>query len=153
MPNLKIRLAQTEEDIDSVIELSKDFFNASPYSKSVEFSERRVKEVIRSCLLSPLGCVILLETDTGTSVGMLIAAASTTIFSEDLLAQELAWWVDPQYRGRESLHLIEAYEEWAAVIGCRLIALGSIPELTELDKLYRRLGYTPKEQSYIKEIF
>lgn len=151
VPNLKIRLA-TEEDVDTLVQLAEDFYHESPYSNYVQFSQRRVKEVIRSCLLSPLGVVIVLESDT-RPVGMLVAAASTNIFSEDLLAQEVAWFVDPQYRGRESLHMVEAYEEWARVIGCKLVALAHIPEVTNLDRLYKRLGYNPMEQAYIKDSF
>lgn len=147
-----IRLANME-DLEVVCDFAESFFDETPYAKSYVFSRRRVKEVIGGCLSSPVdkAVVILLESDT-TPIGVLIAVAVQSIFSEDLLAQEIMWWVDPPYRGISSLKLLEALEEWAKEFGMSYVSMGSVPEVTKLDRLYTRLGYTNTELAYIKDM-
>lgn len=144
----------TMEDFDTVYEFAKAFYLATPYANTFEFSEARVKEVIRIYLTSPKteAITVLLSKD-GVPVGMIAGVAGKSLFTEGVYTVEQMWWVDPAHRGtRFALGLLKAYEDWAKVIGAEYCVVASIKDVTNLDKLYTKFGYVNSEQSFMKRI-
>jgi len=154
MPEYNFRVA-TMEDLEDVYDMAKEFYEASPYATTHEFSEARVKEVIRIYLSAPLNeAVVVLMLDGELPVGMIAGVNTANLFSEGSQAIEQVWWVDPPHRKtRASITLLMLFEEWAKEIGAKYCVMSSIPELTELSRLFEGVGFRLKEQSYLKEVF
>lgn len=71
-----------------------------------------------------------------------------------LVASEFAWWVEPEYRGKAGKPLIKAFELWSESNGADLIVMASLEEVNPdiMDKVYKKLGYSPKEHSYTRRV-
>lgn len=96
--------------------------------------------------------IFLLEVDERVE-GMLVAATSESLFSDDLLAVELAWYVSPEHRdGRKAYRLMKEYEDWAKEKGCTFITMMDIHGLASLEDLYSRKGYNLTEKTYVRKI-
>lgn len=71
----------------------------------------------------------------------------------ELVSNEMFWFVSKESRGG-GLRLLKTYEEEARKRGAKRCSMGHLlalqPEKT--DSLYRRLGYTPVETSYFKNL-
>lgn len=83
--------------------------------------------------------------------GILLGGISESLLGPFKQAQEIIWWVDPEYRGN-SLSMIEIYEKWATDNGALFIELKSLHKFKEVEKIYTRLGYEPMETSWVKTI-
>jgi hypothetical protein len=142
---MTIRLA-TEDDFPLIIQMARKFHEASPY-QVLEFSELRCMQLFQAYLQDKTSVMILLSDH-----GMLIAFASQAPFSNHKVSTEVAWWVNPECRGkRDSLLLLDAYEIWSRKVGCSLCQVAMLPSVTDLSKFYEKRGYKLLEQSYVKE--
>ena len=142
------------EDLDTVYDFAKQFYEATPYSKTYEFSETRLKEVIRIYLESPkTAAITVLLTKDEVPVGVVAGVAAKSLFSDGVHTVEQIWWVDPHHRNtRYSLGLIKAFEDWSRQIGASHCIVASIREVTDLTRLYNKLGYEEHEQAFLKKL-
>ena len=70
-----------------------------------------------------------------------------------VMAQELFWWVDESIRGSKTgIQLLKAAEKIAKESGASVMNMLSLEDLNgeKVNKLYQRLGYKRKEQSYMR---
>lgn len=90
--------------------------------------------------------IILLEPGVGFLAGMV----TPFIFGPHLLATEVAWWVNPEFRGSKiGSEFLHAFEYWAKEkAGCKLINMGCLDD--RLMKFYENEGYTLHERAYMK---
>jgi GNAT superfamily N-acetyltransferase len=88
----------------------------------------------------------------GAAVGVLAAYAAPHPFAVAKTAQELMWWIEPDYRGAVGLKMLQRYELWARSRGCafiHMVGLGSEPATS---KLYERQGYAATELHFMKPL-
>lgn len=94
--------------------------------------------------------------EDGTPVGIIAAAAIVPDFSDERIATEFVWWVDPEYRrSKRAVELLNAYEYWAKnKAKCKLwhMALFETEDRDTIAKLYQRKHYVPTEQTFIKGV-
>lgn len=144
------------KDLTRFVELCHNFHLASPFNNT-EFNKDKVINSAHAIMNGPKeNAIILLLCDIdAVAQGFLIGVVSETPFGTERMAMELAWWVEPEYRGtRKSLELVLAYQDWAKRIGCSLIQMSRI-ENTGTDKLhdiYNKLGMRLAESGYIGEL-
>lgn len=81
--------------------------------------------------------------------GILLGGVSKSLLGPFIQAYELVWWVDPDCRGN-SLEMIRIYEDWAIEKGAKLIELKSLSKYKDTEKIYKKIGYTPIETSWVK---
>lgn len=147
-----IRLA-TENDLGAIISMAFRFHQASPY-QGTQIDFEKVVEALRSYIVGNLRekVVLLLVDFLDHPRGILVGQVTDTLFGYDRQAIELMWWVDEDYRGKESLKLIEAYEDWALRVGAKIVhlALLNTKHKEKLEKLYSRKGYVETETSFVK---
>ncbi len=134
--------------------MCRSFYEESPFSPSVAYNPNKVGDLLHVAVAGQYTQVLpLLLLDNSKPIGLILGYATQTPFSDDLIASELAWYVEPSYRGRrEALQLVYAYEEWAQRVGCKHVSMSLLTTLTDASKLYERLGYHMTEISYLKEI-
>ncbi len=92
-------------------------------------------------------CLVLASGDAVQ--GFLMAHAAPHPFWPVKAAGELAWWIAPEHRGRGAVEMVRAYEAWAAEQGCGLIGMAHLGDY-RLTEFYRRRGYVPAENHFLK---
>lgn len=81
--------------------------------------------------------------------GILLGVVSPSLLGPFKVAHEVAWWVDPAYRGN-SLGMLREYEQWAIGKGVKAIELKSLAAMPDVGRLYARRGYAPVETSWVR---
>ena len=145
-----------EKDIPRFVELCKNFHDNSPF-KDLKFEPTKVSDLAHKISAgAKLDSVVITMADTNDTVqGFIVGVVSETPFGVEKVAIELAWWVEPEYRGsRKSYELLLAYKAWARKVGCTIIQTGFLegysPET--LDKVYTKMGMVKHERSYMEVI-
>ena len=136
-------------DKAAVVRMSKAFHTAAqlPFA----FSAATSSMLFDDCIQDEDRLCLIYERD-GAPVGMLVAYAACHMLAPVKVANEIAWWVEPQHRGRSAVAMLNAYEQWARQRGCVLIhmvGLGADPVTT---KLYERQGYLAAERHFMKPL-
>ena len=148
--NLEIR-DMTPDDILDVVILGKQFVK-SLGSFYGGVNNTKLRETLEQLVeLEQFKGLVLCDNET--PVGMLIGIVNSVWYSDTVLATELAYYVDEDYRGsRKSLELFYRFEEWAKQIGANYCIMSGTEELKSLDTLYLRKGYVKNEINYVKEL-
>lgn len=81
--------------------------------------------------------------------GVLIGMVGPSLLGPFKVAQEVAWWVDPNHRGN-SMGMLREYEEWATLRGVFAIEVKSLAKFPDTERLYERAGYSRLETSWVK---
>ena len=148
---LDIKIA-TNEDKEAIYNMSMKFLEASGYDWRL--NSNKVNAVIDDIVgAKGYSKICLLLTWEEKPIGMLAAISDRPLFSDQLIAEELVWWVEPEYRGKSSLSLLEAYEQWAQMMGCTGVRMACLEDLNgnAVGRIYERNGYKKKESAYYKE--
>jgi GNAT superfamily N-acetyltransferase len=138
-----------EEDIPHLIRMVTSF--AALYPFPFEPDELKIEAVIRRLMKD--GIVIVAEDSERSrpAVGFIMGGLSEFIYNTEIVATELTWWVDEEYRkSRIGLALFNAFEEWAHSQGATIIQMSSAG--SDMKDWYIRRGYTPSEASFYKRI-
>lgn len=109
-----IRFA-TFEDFDRIMEMMKNFANASPlqiYHNPI-YNDRGIRNKLVQ--ITQNGCIILGEDSEGVVQGMVIAVIEQDLWLPHIkVLREVAWWVEPNARkGTLGYRLIKKYMEIA----------------------------------------
>lgn len=143
-------------DKERAVELLRDSRVGAEFDKSdgaSGFCFPFVPEYAERLFLSYIGCAdrccLVFEAD-GAAQGVLMAHAYEHPFGPVKMAQERLWWIDPAYRGRAAVEMLEAYEEWAASEGCEFIGMAGMGDDPRISAFYRRRGYVAAERNFLK---
>ncbi|WP_179216540.1 GNAT family N-acetyltransferase [Achromobacter xylosoxidans] len=132
-------------DIEGLVELGRAMAAESPRWSRLAYSADRVRNTITNLLSTAEGLVLVARRD-GRLVGGILAIAAPNWMSEELIAQEVALFMLPQYRGTfTAARLVCAMAAWSKAKGARWVEAGvSTGVHTERTAgLYRRLGFHP----------
>lgn len=145
----------TKEDVADIV-LMAQRFHASSNQEDQPFDEHKVYSFI-DALLSSGGTrsIIILACNDEMPFGFIVGVINENLFNRDLVATELAWWVEPEFRKTpDSIKLVEAYEYWASMMGARQSHLTVTTSANHdvLCRFYKNRGYTHKETSFIKDL-
>ena len=144
-----IRLA-TEEDTFDLLVLTKNFMKEA--GGFFRFSKDKVETFLKSSLGNPDSVIIVAEHD-GQVVGMLIGFVTEHPFIDTRVATEIGFYVSPEHRGgRKAIRLAKAFEEWAMSKSADDLVLGDVKAIKDLSGFYNKLGYTPTEGLYVKDL-
>lgn len=143
----------TPDDLDSLEKLAIQFIKESEYQFS--YSRKKSREFIWSFLVDKDKVVYVITDLFDTPVGMVAGMLVTPYFSDDLFAQEIVWYIEPDHRGgSNSIRLLKLYEEWAKTNKAKYVQVSNIETLkgSSVSELYKRLGYEKTESAFLKEI-
>lgn len=144
---MTLKLA-TPEDIGPIIEMAMSFAQASPY-KDLPMTREKIEELVLSLLRDKNKTIVVLYMHGDRPVGMIAGMSSEMMFSREIIASEVIWWVEPGFRSRKTLALKEAYEYWAKRIGAKYIQMANLDD-QKIERYYERTGYKLTERAYLK---
>lgn len=144
----------TEADAPIIQQMVIDFWNVIP--SDIKINPKKLKDVVHGFFEDPTEKIFILSCDDNQSPrGLIGGVAQEFLLNRDKVATEIVWWMDPEYRGKDSLKLIDAFEHWAKhIAGCSIVQMSLVGSLQRerISKMYARRGYKLAEQSYIKVI-
>lgn len=136
--------AATFDDVPALLALGERMHAESPRFSRLAFCRDKLARTLGGVLGNPLGLLQVLDVD-GQVRGVVMAVAFEHWCSTDLVATELALFVDEDQRGSISAaRLIKAYRRWAAETGAVHIAAGVSTGIRteQTARLYEAAGFT-----------
>lgn len=146
-----IKIADLNDDVLPVLRAG---IEQSPF-KIFPITDDQLRATIKDYVTNIQSKILLLLCYEGKPVGLLMGLAgySHPMLVNIKVAMEILWYVEPEYRGKYSLRLVDAFEYWAEkVMGVDVLTMGSLADGKDLDVLYRRRGFKHVENSYIKDL-
>lgn len=143
----------TEQDLLDLSILSKQFAKeAKQNGYNLSFKQDKFANSFLNIINHPDYYYLVAEVD-GEAVGFFLGAVYRPMFSEDVIAAEMFWWIDKDNRGRRvAIQMLSSFEDWAKEVGATQVNVSDLQGVKNLDKLYSRLGYTKSEVTYRKDL-
>jgi len=137
------------------MDLAAAFVATTPVSHIIPFDRDSTTAFIESALDNENMTVLVAE-DDGELIGITAAIAYPMYFNPaKLVAQELWWYIKPDARGGAASKLLfQEIEKWGMskqAAAMFMVALDN-DRVETMVKLYGRLGYTPTERTFVKEL-
>lgn len=125
------------------------FLEATPYGRICPVNPARLQAVVETCFA--LGVIFVAEVERQV-VGMIALVALNHPFTGTRYADELAWWVEPEYRHTLlGTRLLRWAESWALEQGLAFVKMIA-PADSSVGAVYARMGYQAVETAYHKEL-
>lgn len=151
---MPIRRATTFEDVMRVVHLAKRMHDESIYGQApteeqaAPFDEDVLGQTLWGLVSNPDdGVVVMAQGFDGELKGFKFGCAHQFYFSKARVAQEMALYVAPEYRGGFTCAaLIKEFERWAKEVGAVEVVIGVAANIDNdlTTKVYERLGYAPR---------
>ena len=139
----------TNDDIFDLLVLARGFSREAPAMH--EWDRDKTEAMLKTCIENELTTIIVMEFE-GEVVGGIVGVVQPLLMSNTVVASELAWFVDPNHRGKGAIKLVKAFEGWAKEKGAEYVTMADIRGIADLSKLYERLGYELTEAAYSKKV-
>lgn len=133
------------EDLPVLLQLGELMHAESPRYSRLTFSMERAGKTLRFLIENAEGVVFVAE-EAGQIIGGIGGLASAHWSSEDVVADEVFFFLLPNRRGRfAASRLICALRAWADLRGAHWLSAGLSTGLPpeRMAALYKRLGFTP----------
>lgn len=136
----------TVEDVPRLLEMSEHFITSTVYADVLTFDADRLRELATSVIR--IGVIFVAEIE-GRLDGMLWAVSAPNLFTGEMYAEEIAWWVERTHRGLGiGDGLRQAFLAWAAA--GRWPVRMTAPAGSDLGRVYERHGFVALETTYLK---
>jgi predicted N-acetyltransferase YhbS len=148
----EIRKAQPE-DLPALLDMGRDFFDHSANSAFTTFDENSLTATLIALMSGVAGGSLLVAESDGEVVGM----AACVVFPfyanhSTLISQELFWWVKPEHRKGIGGAILDELEAEAKRKGAKIFIGANLSgeRSAAFERLYRRRGYTPAENTHLR---
>lgn len=140
----------TEDDIIEIAQLVKRFMaEGGPFFK---FNKDKVMNFLNVAVSNPSMYVAVAEQDSFV-VGFIIGMCQEHPFVDTFLSTEIGFYIDPRYRGgTKAVKLLKSFENWSKEMNAKEIVFSDVVNITDHSAFYSKLGYTPCERTYVKEL-
>jgi len=148
---MQIRPA-TIEDLPALIDLGRRMHQESPRFSRLSFNDEKVRNLLMMATVSPNYCLLVADND-GELMGGFAGFIAAHWFSDDLVASDLALFVQPGRRGgMAGARLVKAFIAWAHDHGAKQTNLGISTGVSveETAQLYSAIGL--KQFGYLFEV-
>lgn len=148
---MRVRRA-TRADLQACVRMALRFVTDTAYRGKVTANVGQLQALVE--FLLDFGAVFVAVLDDATVVGMIGASVINHPISGELTGSEVAWWVDPEYRGGiASVRLLVELEKWsvreAGAVRFQMIAPAGDERIRDL---YRRRGYYEVETVFQRDL-
>jgi len=149
-----IRLA-TRDDVPALLTMGRSFIQYSEYRA---INDHLTDEQLANGISAVIDCgVSFVAVDGERIIGFILGMVGPLWFATHIqTAVELAWWVDPAYRGMAGIRLMKAFENEAKRRGLKYVAMSDLVmngrDETPAARILGIMGYTLTERMHSKEI-
>lgn len=134
------------QDFPSMVKMGRRFYEASGYAEITEFDEASFE----ATLSTP--AVFLVVDKDNELVGMAGALVYPLYFNiRHMTAQEMFWWVDPEYRGVGG-ELFDALLSEVKKLGAQSLTMIALERFSWVGSYYEKRGFKPTERSFMRRI-
>jgi len=134
----------TAEDVPAIVAMGERFI-ATEYPQAIRFNPQGIAALAQA-LIAGAGVVFLADDFSGT-VGMMALTTYAQPMSQELVATEVVWWMEPEARGgRAAMKLLKAGEAWARAQGATRFQM--IAPSEDVCRFYERVGFERIEVHY-----
>jgi GNAT superfamily N-acetyltransferase len=146
----------TIEDLKEIVHLGKEFFDNALFHLNIEYHHASVWHMLNNLRINEKGILLVAESE-GKLQGMVGGTLFEWYFNPRYKSgQEIFWYVSPEYRGTTvGIRLLKEMERQAKAKGASswiMISEAHMGNHDDMDKLYRKLGYSDHETAYIKDL-
>lgn len=138
----------TLADLPRMVTMGLHFLRSSAYRHVMAERPDQMASLGQCLVTSPTSIILVAEQDR-EAVGMLGLVAYPHFISGELTVGEVFWWMEHKARGT-GLRLLRAGEAWARAQGA--VTLQMIAPDDRVGAVYRRLGYAPIEQTFLRRL-
>lgn len=150
MPSAVVIRRSRPDDLEQIVAMVGHFIENSHYRKVFRFVPEAIAELADRILT--LGVIFVAE-DGPRLVGMIAGYAVQEPIGQLRLLDELAWWVEIDYRnGSTGPKLLREWERWAQAEGLEAIRMISPADSPEVGAYYAKRGYFPIETAWLKRL-
>lgn len=143
----------TADDVERIADMAQAFYASTEYPALYgEFS--RTQACGLAIVLMQRGLVLLAERD-GLVIGMVAMAIEPCIFNPDTtLANEVAFWIDPDHRGGTlAMRLHSVADDALRAMGVNVVRWARLTTSPDgVERLYARAGCTETERFYARTL-
>lgn len=140
----------TGNDVPAIVKMGLRFLASAPYGGKLTPDPRAMASFTSRLIASPDAVWLVAERDD-VLIGMLAIFLYAHPFSGQQVANELCWWMEPEFRGaRSALRLLAAGEAWARSRGATLLQM--IAPTDHVAAFYERTGFERTEVHYQKDL-
>lgn len=136
----------TTQDIPVLVKLGEAMHAESPRYRRMSWNPGKVCGLMDWCLANPDAGLLLVAERDGKVIGGFIGLCQPHYFSDDLMASDLALFVEPGKRGGlAAARLLQAFKVWARARGAVDIGAGVTTGVCDelAARLYRSVGFEP----------
>jgi len=135
-------------DIPRLVEMGRRFIRESSYRGRIAMNPRALKRLMEGLVGLPNGAVFVAP-EVGKINGMIGVHIYNHPMSDELVAAELFWWVEPEARG-VGLKLLKRAERWAENMGASRMQVVAPNE--RVASIYQRRGFSKLEVQYERNL-
>lgn len=138
------------DDVDAIIDMAEKFWQHTQFKNEV-FCRDTVMSKVYQCMDDDL-CLVAQK--NGFIIGFVCGVRGSILANDSVSAgTELAWWVEPEYRGSSAgVDLLTAIENKAKDTGIKYWNMAymesSMPDKVKC--IYQKMGYSLQESLYTK---
>lgn len=137
-----------DRDIPCLVEMGLRFLSETEYGTLLQANPEAIANLMSRLIDHDDGAVFVLS-DDASLIGMIGMHVFTHPFSNERIASELFWWVNPEARRRGML-LFSRAEQWARVQ--HAVRIQMIAPNDRVATVYRAHGYAKIEESFQKDL-
>jgi ribosomal protein S18 acetylase RimI-like enzyme len=136
-------------DKADILRLAKLFFDERLSRDGVTFCPSSAEANFDMFVTNPAIVALCAEED-GVVVGMIAGFFSRMFFAKELALQELVWYVEPRKR-KCGIRLLKEFERAGQALGADVLLMVGMSGDTSID-FYRRMGYAPLQETFLKKV-
>jgi GNAT superfamily N-acetyltransferase len=147
-------------DVPALVAMAGRFLQTTVYARFLTSTPAKLAALVETVLA--IGVVLVAEVEVGQGdgarfecVGMIALVSAVHPVSGEPFVDELAWWVEPAWRGSPhglGTQLLAAAEAWATERGVVLMKMVAPVGSPEVGAFYERRGYACVETVYQKRL-
>lgn len=143
------RLA-TLADVPAIVLMGLRFIQETSYRDQIAQNPAAMAAIVTRLVDTDIGDVCVVEKD-GALVGMLGMFVWQHPISDERIASEMFWWVEPEHRGgRAGMQMLRWAEDWAAAQHAQRVLM--IAPTDAVAHVYERRRYTKVETTYTRAL-
>lgn len=148
-PTATVREA-AHDDIPRIVEMGMRFAGEE-YARFLTADPVHLAALTRQFIDSPDVAVLVVDPSVGPLTGMMAMTMYVHPMSQERVATEVVWWMEPEARGsKDALRLLRASEAWARTNGASRLQM--IAPTDHVGQFYERLGFSKVETHYQRSL-